>query len=41
MLESEEIFAHSIVVTRWFGAKRLGGDSFRRVQDCVNNYRAR
>ena len=29
---------HVIVVTRWYGGTKLGGDRFRRVQDCVNAY---
>ncbi|MDE9451135.1 YigZ family protein [Aliiroseovarius sp. Z3] len=38
MLEREELFGHIIVVTRWFGGTKLGGDRFRRVQDCVDHY---
>jgi putative IMPACT (imprinted ancient) family translation regulator len=26
------------VVTRWYGGKKLGGDRFRHVQDCVRAY---
>ena len=35
MLEREERIGEIVVVTRWFGGKKLGGDRFRRVQDCV------
>lgn len=35
MLERDEIYDQIIVVTRWFGGTKLGGDRFRRVQDCV------
>ncbi|MFT6076098.1 MAG: putative IMPACT (imprinted ancient) family translation regulator [Yoonia sp.] len=35
MLEREELHGHIIVVTRWFGGVKLGGDRFRRVQDAV------
>ncbi|MHA7851226.1 YigZ family protein [Roseovarius sp.] len=38
MLEREDLRAHVIVVTRWFGGKHLGGDRFRHVQDCVRAY---
>ena len=38
MLEREELFDHVVIVTRWFGGKHLGGDRFRRVQDCVRYY---
>lgn len=38
MLERAELFDHLIVVTRWYGGTHLGGDRFRRVQDCVNTY---
>ncbi|MFY0596502.1 MAG: YigZ family protein [Cognatishimia sp.] len=38
MLERAELFDHLIVVTRWYGGTKLGGDRFRRVQDCVNAY---
>lgn len=40
MLERAELFDHLIVVTRWYGGTHLGGDRFRRVQDCVNAYLA-
>ncbi|WP_373635796.1 YigZ family protein [Yoonia sp. SS1-5] len=38
MLEREDITGHIIVVTRWFGGTKLGGDRFRRVQDAVRVY---
>lgn len=38
MLEREELFDHIVIVTRWFGGTHLGGDRFRRVQDCVRAY---
>lgn len=38
MLERAELTDHLIVVTRWYGGVKLGGDRFRRVQDCVKAY---
>ncbi|MEQ8902622.1 MAG: YigZ family protein [Roseovarius sp.] len=38
MLEREGLYDHVIVVTRWYGGKKLGGDRFRHVQDCVRAY---
>lgn len=38
MLERAELTDHLIIVTRWYGGTHLGGDRFRRVQDCVNAY---
>jgi len=38
MLERDNITDHLIIVTRWFGGTHLGGDRFRRVQDCVRFY---
>ncbi len=38
MLERAELRNHVVIVTRWFGGTHLGGDRFRRVQDCVNFY---
>ena len=38
MLERDQLFDHVVVVTRWFGGTQLGGDRFRRVQDCVAYY---
>jgi putative IMPACT (imprinted ancient) family translation regulator len=38
MLEREGLKDHIEVVTRWYGGVKLGGDRFRRVQDCVRAY---
>lgn len=38
MLEREGLTGEIVVVTRWFGGTKLGGDRFRRVQDCVRIY---
>lgn len=38
MLEREGLKNHIIVVTRWYGGTKLGGDRFRRVQDSVRHY---
>jgi len=38
MLERAQICDHIIIVTRWYGGTHLGGDRFRRVQDCVAAY---
>jgi len=38
MLEREQLTGHIIVVTRWFGGTKLGGDRFRRVGDAVRVY---
>jgi putative IMPACT (imprinted ancient) family translation regulator len=38
MLERAGLNNHVIIVTRWYGGKKLGGDRFRRVQDCVRAY---
>ncbi|AML50036.1 YigZ family protein [Falsihalocynthiibacter arcticus] len=38
MLEREDLQNHIVVVTRWYGGTKLGGDRFRRVQDCVRHY---
>ena len=38
MLEREGLTGHIIVVTRWYGGTKLGGDRFRRVQDAVRLY---
>ena len=38
MLEREALYDHVVVVTRWYGGTKLGGDRFRRVQDCVRAY---
>ncbi len=38
MLEREGLSGHIVVVTRWYGGVKLGGDRFRRVQDAVRHY---
>ncbi len=38
MLEREKVIRHLVIVTRWYGGKKLGGDRFRRVQDAVRAY---
>ena len=38
MLEREGVHDHIIVVTRWYSGKKLGGDRFRHVQECVRIY---
>ncbi|GAA6193896.1 YigZ family protein [Phaeobacter sp. NW0010-22] len=38
MMERAELKDHVIIVTRWYGGKKLGGDRFRRVQDAVRAY---
>lgn len=38
MLERADLRDHVVVVTRWYGGKKLGGDRFRHVQDCVRAY---
>jgi len=38
MLEREGLFDHIVVVTRWYGGVKLGGDRFRHVQTCVRAY---
>ena len=40
MLEREGLRDNLIVVTRWYGGTKLGGDRFRRVADCVRAYLA-
>ena len=40
MLEREGLIGEIVVVTRWFGGTKLGGDRFRRVQDCVRAFLA-
>jgi len=37
-LEREGFEGHIIVVTRWYGGVKLGGDRFRHVQSCVRHY---
>jgi len=38
MLERESLTGEIVVVTRWYGGTKLGGDRFRRVQDAVRIY---
>ena len=38
MMERADLQSHVIIVTRWYGGKKLGGDRFRRVQDAVREY---
>ncbi|MBE1284230.1 MAG: YigZ family protein [Rhodobacteraceae bacterium] len=38
MLERAGMQDHLVIVTRWYGGKKLGGDRFRRVQDSVRAY---
>lgn len=38
MLEREGLRNHVVVVTRWYGGKKLGGDRFRHIQDAVRIY---
>ena len=38
MLSRERLEDHIVVVTRWYGGKKLGGDRFRHVQDAVRHY---
>lgn len=38
MLERAGLDNHVVIVTRWYGGKKLGGDRFRRVQDAVRAY---
>ncbi|MEL7211653.1 MAG: YigZ family protein [Pseudomonadota bacterium] len=38
MLERAGLKNHIIVVTRWYGGTKLGGDRFRHVQDAVRAY---
>ncbi len=39
-LQRAELSCHVVVVTRWFGGTKLGGDRFRRVADAVDYYLA-
>lgn len=38
MLEREGLRNHVVVVTRWYGGKKLGGDRFRHIQEAVRIY---
>lgn len=37
-LQGAGLDGHVVVVTRWFGGTKLGGDRFRRVADAVDYY---
>ena len=39
-LEGAGLKGHVVIVTRWFGGTKLGGDRFRRVADAVDHYLA-
>ena len=39
MLQRDGLSGHIIVVTRWYGGVKLGGDRFRRVADAVDYYK--
>ncbi|WP_377190275.1 YigZ family protein [Ruegeria meonggei] len=38
MLDRAGLEGHVVIVTRWYGGKKLGGDRFRRVQDATRAY---
>lgn len=38
MLEREGLTNHIVVVTRWYGGVKLGGDRFRHVAEAVRAY---
>ncbi|WP_299886265.1 YigZ family protein [uncultured Ruegeria sp.] len=38
MMQRAGLENHVIIVTRWYGGKKLGGDRFRRVQDAIRTY---
>ncbi|WP_170423014.1 YigZ family protein [Ruegeria arenilitoris] len=38
MLERAGLDDHVVIVTRWYGGRKLGGDRFRRVQDATRAY---
>lgn len=38
MLQRAGVQDHVVIVTRWYGGKKLGGDRFRRVQDATRAY---
>lgn len=40
MLERAGLCDHTVIVTRWYGGKHLGGDRFRHVQTAVRTYLA-
>lgn len=38
MMQRAQMHNHVVIVTRWYGGKKLGGDRFRRVQDATRAY---
>ncbi|MDA7966084.1 YigZ family protein [Ruegeria sp.] len=38
MMQRAGLEDHVVIVTRWYGGKKLGGDRFRRVQDATRAY---
>ncbi len=38
MMQRAGVENHVVIVTRWYGGKKLGGDRFRRVQDATRAY---
>ncbi len=38
MLERASLNNHLVIVTRWYGGKKLGGDRFRHIQTAVRYY---
>jgi putative IMPACT (imprinted ancient) family translation regulator len=38
ILDRDKLRNHIVVVTRWYGGKKLGGDRFRHVQNAVRHY---
>lgn len=38
MLERAALDNHLVIVTRWYGGKKLGGDRFRHIQTAVRYY---
>jgi Uncharacterized conserved protein len=38
MLEQHQLVNHLVIVSRWYGGVKLGGDRFRHVQQCVRAY---
>ncbi len=38
ILQDKQCFDHVVIVTRWYGGVHLGGDRFRHVKTCTNDY---
>ncbi len=38
MLQQQGLVNQVVIVTRWYGGTKLGGDRFRHVQRCVRAY---